>query len=187
MSTIIAGHLQLQEEVERARQALVDAGFDADRVSAFYVSQPGQHDLTPIGGDHIISPGAKESPEGVVKGVATGGAVGAVIGAATAPLTGPLGPVVGGLLGGHVGSLFSFTKMKEAGEAEAGGENTVPPRLTGMLVAVAFDDAGLESKAVDILRQVGAQRIERAKGNIVDGDWADFDPCSRPDVIAGPA
>lgn len=185
MSTIIAGHLQLQDEVEQARRALVDAGFDADRVSAFYVSQPGQHDLTPIGGDHLVSPGAKESPEGVVQGMATGGAVGAVIGAATSPLTGPLGPVVGGLLGGHVGSLFSFTKMKEAGEAEEGGENTVPPRLTGMLVAVAFDDPGLEGKAVDILRQVGAQRIERAKGNIVGGDWADFDPCSRPDVITG--
>ena len=184
MSTIIAGHVQLQEDVERARRALVDAGFDADRVSGFYVSQPGQHDTTPIGGDHILSPGAKETPEGVVKGVATGGAVGVAIGAATAPLTGPLGPIVGGLVGGHVGSLFSFSKMKEAGEPEEGGENTVPPRLTGMLVAVAFDDTGLESKAVDVLRQLGAQRIERAQGNIVDGDWADFDPSCRPDVIA---
>ncbi|OON63612.1 hypothetical protein B0920_09705 [Massilia sp. KIM] len=186
MSTIIAGHVQLQEDIERARRALVDAGFDPDRVSGFYVSQPGQHDSTPIGGDHLLSPGAKETPEGVVKGVATGGAVGVAIGAATAPVTGPLGPIVGGLVGGHVGSLFSFSKMKEAGEPEEGGtgENRVPPRLTGMLVAVAFDDAGMEGKAVDILRQIGAQRIERAQGNIVDGDWADFDPTSRPDVIA---
>ena len=186
MSTIIAGHVQLQEDVERARRALVDAGFDADRVSGFYVSQPGQHDTTPIGGDNILSPGAKETPEGVVKGVATGGVVGAAIGAATVPVTGPLGPIVGGLVGGHVGSLFSFSKMKEAGEHEKGGgdENEIPPRLTGMLVAVAFDDAGLEGKAVDIMRQLGAQRIERAQGNIVDGDWADFDPTCRPVVIA---
>jgi hypothetical protein len=184
MSTIIAGHLQLQEDVERARRALVDAGFDQDRISGFYVSQPGQHDMTPYGGDNIHSPGAKDAPAGVVKGVATGGAVGVAIGAATSPLTGPLGPIVGGLIGGHVGSLFSFTKMKEAGEPEAGGENTVPPRLTGMLVAVAFDDAGLEDRAVDLLRQLGAERIERAQGNIVDGDWADFDPGSRPDVIS---
>ena len=185
MSTIIAGHVQLQEDVERARRALVDAGFDADRVSGFYVSQPGQHDTTPIGGDNILSPGAKETPEGVVKGVATGGVVGAAIGAATVPVTGPLGPIVGGLVGGHVGSLFSFSKMKEAGEHEKGGdENEIPPRLTGMLVAVAFDDTGLESKAVDIMRQLGVQRIERAQGNIIDGDWADFDPTCRPDVIA---
>lgn len=188
MSTIIAGRFQLQEDVERARHALAEAGFDAGRISGFYLSQPGQHDATPIGGDHIQSPGAKETPEGVVQGVATGGAVGAAIGAATSPVTGPLGPVVGGLVGGHVGSLFSFSKMKERGEAEEGSsENRVPPREAGMLVAVAFDNDGgdgLADKAVDVLRQLGARHIERAEGNIVDGDWADFDPASRPQLIA---
>ncbi|MGI4717695.1 MAG: hypothetical protein ACRYGO_14215 [Janthinobacterium lividum] len=188
MSTIIAGRFQLQEDVERARHALAEAGFEAGRISGFYLSQPGQHDATPIGGDHIQSPGAKETPEGVVQGVATGGAVGAAIGAATSPVTGPLGPVVGGLVGGHVGSLFSFSKMKDRGEAEEGSsENRVPPREAGMLVAVAFDNDGgngLADKAVDVLRQLGARHIERAEGNIVDGDWADFDPASRPQLIA---
>lgn len=185
MSTIIAGRFQLQDEVDRARDALADAGFDTGRISAFYLSQPGQHDETVIGGDHIQSPGAKETPEGVVKGVATGGAVGAVVGAATAPVTGPLGPIVGGLVGGHVGSLFSFSKMKERGEAEEGStENRVPPREAGMLVAVAFDDTGLLDRAVDVLRRLGAHHIERAEGDIVDGDWADFDPASRPELIA---
>ena len=51
MSTIIAGRFQLQDEVDRARRALADAGFDSSRVSGFYLSQPGQHDQTPIGGD----------------------------------------------------------------------------------------------------------------------------------------
>ena len=111
MSTIIAGRFQLQDDVDRARRALADAGFDSSRVSGFYLSQPGQHDQTPIGGDHLQSPGAKETPEGVVQGVATGGAVGAVVGAATSPVTGPLGPIVGGLVGGHVGCLFSVSKM----------------------------------------------------------------------------
>lgn len=185
MSTIIAGRFQLQDDVDRARHALADAGFDAGRISGFYLSQPGQHDQTPIGGDHLQSPGAKETPEGVVQGVATGGAVGAVIGAATAPVTGPLGMVVGGLVGGHVGSLFSFSKMKERGESEEGSnENRVPPREAGMLVAVAFDDVGMAERAVDVLRRLGAHHIERAEGNIVDGDWADFDPASRPQLIA---
>jgi len=185
MSTIIAGRFQLQDDVDRARSALADAGFDTGRISGFYLSQPGQHDQTPIGGDHIQSPGAKETPEGVVQGVATGGAVGAVVGAATAPVTGPLGAVVGGLVGGHVGSLFSFSKMKERGESEEGSnENRVPPREPGMLVAVAFDDAGMIDRAVDVLRRLGAHHIERAEGNIVDGDWADFDPASRPELIA---
>jgi hypothetical protein len=34
------------------------------------------------------------------------------------------------------------------------------------------------------LRGLGAHHIERAQGNIVAGDWADFDPSSLPDVIA---
>ena len=184
MSTIIAGHFQTQEEVDVARRVLGDAGFEQERISAFYLSQAGQHDMTPIGGDHIQSPGAKEAPVGLAKGSATGGAVGAVVGAATAPVTGPAGPIVGGLLGAHVGSLFSFSRMKEAGEEEAGGRAPREVRKAGMLVAVAFDDAGLEGKAVDVLRRLGAFQIERARGNIVDGDWADFDPASPPDVIA---
>nr|WP_314546963.1 hypothetical protein [uncultured Massilia sp.] len=183
MSMIIAGHFQLQDEVAQARRALVDAGFDGERISGFYLSQPGQHDMTPLGGDHIHSPGAKESPEGVAQGAAAGAAVGAVAGAATAPVTGPIGPVVGGLVGAHVGSLFSFSKMKDAGEREEGGRAPVENRHAGMLVAVAFDDAAQESRAVDVLRSLGATQIERAKGNIVDGDWADFDPASAPDII----
>jgi len=185
MSTIIAGHLQLQDEVDWARRALAEAGFAEDRISGFYLNQPGQHDMTPIGGDHILSPGAKESPTGVIEGVAAGGALGLGVGTATAPFTGPVGPVVGGLLGAHVGSLFSFSKMKEAGEREEGGvENVVEPRKAGLLVAVAFDDPSLESRAVEILRKLGAHHIEPAQGNIADGDWADFDPTSLPQVIA---
>ena len=183
MSTIIAGHFQLQDDVERARRALADAGFSSERISGFYLSQPGQHDLTPIGGDNIHSPGAKESPLGVAEGAGAGAAVGIVAGAVTAPVTGPLGPVVGGLVGAHLGSLFSFSKMKEAGEREEGGQAPLENRPAGMLVAVAFDDPGQEQRAVDLLRDLGAHHIERAKGNIVDGDWADFDPATVPDII----
>jgi hypothetical protein len=183
MSIIIAGHFQLQDDVERARAALVDAGFDAGRVSGFYVNQPGQHDMTSIGGDHMVSPGAKESPTGLAEGIGAGGAVGAVAGAVTSPVTGPLGPIVGGLLGAHVGSLFSFSRMKERGEPEAGGAAPEELRPAGMLVAVAFDDPGEEARAVDLLRRLGAHHLERAHGNIVDGDWADFDPASVPEVI----
>jgi hypothetical protein len=183
MSIIIAGHFQTQDEADAARHALGQAGFDQERLSTFYLSQAGQHDMTPIGGDNQISPGARETPKGVLQGGATGGAVGLAIGAATAPLTGPIGPIVGGLVGAHVGSLFSFTKMKEAGEGEEGGRAPVEQRKAGMLVAVAFDEAGDESRAVDVFRRFGAVQIERARGNIVDGDWADFDASLPPDII----
>ncbi|WEF35409.1 hypothetical protein [Pseudoduganella chitinolytica] len=182
MTTIIAGHFQLQEEVDRARQALVDAGYPADAISGFYVSQPGQHDAHPLGGDRDKSPGAKDSPEGLAKGAATGGAIGAALGAATVPLTGPAGPVVGGLLGAHVGSLYSFSHMKEKGEPEQGGENMAEPRAPGMMIAVALPD-GATDRAIGLLRDLGARRIEQAEGTIAGGDWKDFDPLSLPRFV----
>lgn len=183
MTTIIAGHFQLQEQIDGARQALLEAGYADDRISAFYVNQPGQHDTHELGGDRLLSPGAKESPEGLAKGAATGGAIGAAVGAATVPLTGPAGPIVGGLVGAHVGSLYSFSHMKDKGEPEEGGENTVEPRKSGMMIAVAVDGAG-EQRAVQVLRDLGAHHIERAEGTIADGDWKDFDPLSTPHVVA---
>jgi hypothetical protein len=183
MSTIIAGHFQTQEEIDRARSELVGAGFHEDNISGFFVNQPGQHDMTPIGGDNLQSPGAKETPEGVLEGAAAGGAVGLAIGAATSVVTGPVGPIVGGLVGAHVGSLYSFSKMKEKGEAEEGGENRAEPRKAGMLLAVALGDAGQETRVLEVMRDLGAHHIERAEGSIVDGDWVDFDPLSTPSII----
>lgn len=190
MSTIIAGHFQLQDEVARARQELVEAGFTPERISGFYLNQAGQHNESPIGGDHITSPGAKDTPTGLAQGAVAGGAVGvavgAAVGAATSVVTGPVGPIVGGLVGAHMGSLFSFSKMKDRGEHEAGepgAENMREPRHAGMLIAVAFDEHAMEARAVDILRRLGAHQIERAHGNIVAGDWDDFDPNSMPDLI----
>lgn len=184
MSTIVAGHFQLQDEVDNARRELVRAGFSEDRISAFFLNQPGQHDQTAIGGDHIQSPGAKETPEGVVAGAATGGAIGVAVGAATSVVTGPVGPIVGGLVGAHVGSLFSLSKMKDAGEGEEGSsENRFEPRQSGMLIAVATDQPEDETRAIDVLRSLGGHHIERAKGTIVGGDWTDFDPLSIPVLV----
>ncbi|MEO7494533.1 MAG: hypothetical protein ABIT83_16140 [Massilia sp.] len=185
MSTIVAGHFQLQDEVELARRELMNAGFPEQHISSFFLNQPGQHDMTPIGGDHLHSAGAKETPTGVVEGSATGGAIGLAVGAATSVVTGPAGPVVGALLGAHVGSLYSLSKMKEAGESEEGGdgENYSEPRKAGMLVAVALDDPAEEGRALEVLRDLGAHHLERAQGTIVDGDWTDFDPLSMPCLI----
>lgn len=185
MSTIVAGHFQLQGQVEQARNELMRAGFPEDHISAFYVNQPGQHDLTAIGGDNLHSPGAKESPLGVAEGAAAGGAVGLAVGAAAGLVTGPAGPIIGGLVGAHVGSLYSLSKMKEAGEHEAGGDdaNDHEPRKAGMLVAVAFDAPEEEQRALEVLHRLGSDHIERAHGTIEDGDWTDFNPLSVPELI----
>lgn len=188
MSRIIAGHFQLQEQIDAARAALNQAGFSDSRISAFFVNQPGQHDLHAFGGDRDMSPGAKETPEGVVEGVAVGAVVGAGIGAATTLATGPLGPVVGALVGAHVGSLYSFNKMKEAGESEKHGENKGEnrrhPRHPGMLIAVALGGLDERERALEALHRLGAEHIEEAEGTIANGDWHDFDPLSIPVLVA---
>ena len=191
MSRILAGHFQLQDEVDAARAALVTAGFADSRISAFFVNQPGQHDLHELGGDRDMSPGAKETPEGLAEGAAVGAAVGAGVGAATALATGPLGPLVGALVGAHVGSLYSFNKMKGAGESEevepgegSPHENQRRPRQPGMLIAVAVESDEEGERALATLRQLGAQNLEQAEGSIVDGDWEDFDPLSIPVRVA---
>ncbi len=180
MSTIIAGHFQLQDEIADARLALLGAGFAAARISSFYVNPPGQHDLYELGGDHDKSPGARETDEGVIQGGAAGAVAGALAGAATIPITGPVGPVVGALVGVHVGSLYSLHKTKERGEPDEDGSNLHPPRKAGMMIAVAVDDEVQQARALDILRRLGAHEIERAEGHITGGDWRDFDPNSLP-------
>jgi hypothetical protein len=161
MTTIIAGHFQLQDQIADARIALLDAGFAAERISAFYVNPPGQHDMYELGGDHDKSPGAKESDEGVVQGGATGAVAGAVVGSAAIPVAGPLGPVVGALVGAHVGSLYSLHKMKEAGEPEEGGHNIQAPRKSGMMIAVAVADGEQEQRALHVLRRLGQHQRRR--------------------------
>lgn len=183
MTTIIAGHFQLQDEIADARLALLSAGFAANRISSFYVNPPGQHDMHELGGDHDKSPGAKESDEGVVQGGAAGAIAGAVAGAAAMAVAGPVGPVVGALVGAHVGSLYSLNKMKERGEPDEDGSNVRPPRKSGMMIAVAVDDATQEGKAVDILQRLGAHNMERAEGSILAGDWTDFNPNSLPQPV----
>lgn len=184
MSRILAGHFTLQDQVEQARSALVDAGFAQERISAFYVNQPGQHDLYVLGGDQDKSPGAAETPVDVAKGVAGGAAVGAAIGAATASVTGPAGPILGALVGAHVGSLYSFHGMKEAGEPEPAGEQPAAPRKAGMMLAVALENDAQQARALAVLRDLGAGQIEQANGSIVDGDWVDFDPLSVPLLVS---
>jgi hypothetical protein len=49
---------------------------------------------------------------------------------------------------------------------------------------VALSDAGDEARALDVLRGLGAHHIERAEGTVVNGDWVDFDPLSKPVLLA---
>jgi hypothetical protein len=184
MTTIIAGRLQQQSAVEDTIEELVRAGFARDRITSFYVNPPGQHDAYPIGGDHAVSAGAKQTDKGAAIGVAAGAAAGF----AAAPFLGPVGAITGGLLGAHVGGLVGgLSEMKESGETGKHAEdidNVAPLRRAGLLVATTIDDCDQEECVVRIFRTMGATDIERAEGSIENGDWVDFDPVSTPALVA---
>ena len=95
------------------------------------------------------------------------------------------------LVGAHIGGLIgSLSQMKEKGESEAstaeadGSDNEMHQRKAGMLLAVAVDAPGAttpaEEEIVRLMRAFGGHDIEQAEGNIVDGNWEDFDPLSAP-------
>lgn len=182
MTTIIAGMFEQQSDWDNAVTSLRAAGFPHDQISAFYVSPAGQHATYPLGGDQDRSPGAERSGQGTAAGTAAGGAVGVVIGAATAPVTGPIGALAGGLVGAHIGNLVgALGMMKEDGEGA--GENPIPSRHAGLLVAVATPVPASQARAIDVLRQTGAHDIEQSEGTISHGDWEDFDPTRPPQLI----
>lgn len=193
MSHIIAGRFKEQDQVTRAIDAMVDAGFAQERISSFYLNPPGQHNLYSIGGDRDDSPGAHETATGVATGAATGGAVGAGVGLIGAPVFGPVGPAIGALVGAHVGGLIgSLSQMKEKGENEEAApsdakndvsDNTVRQRKSGLMLAVSADGSQAHQSAVALLRQLGAEDIEQAEGTIINGDWQDFDPLKPPQLL----
>lgn len=179
MTTIIAGRMEQQDEVDRAAEQLLQSGFHADQISVFYLSSAGQHDRFPVGGDRDKSPGAEESSQGTAAGTTAGAIAGAAIGAATVPLVPPIGVITGSLVGAHVGNLVgSLSKMKDDGDSD--GENPVPVRHAGLMVAVSAPLTSVQQQAASILRSAGAHDIEISEGTIVEGDWQDFDPTSVP-------
>lgn len=182
MGYVIAGRFEQQGLVQQAREEILRAGFSEDKVSTFYLNPPGQHDLYKVGGDRDESPGAKHSESGLIKGGAAGAAVGVAVGAVTIPVLGPVGPIAGGLLGAHLGDLGgALGSMDDNGEAAARGK--VPLRRAGLMVAVAAENSEEEKRAISVLQALHAEDIERSEGQIVDGDWQDFDPLAPPSLL----
>jgi hypothetical protein len=72
--------------------------------------------------------------------------------------------------------MGSLSKTDEAGDIPVA-------RHSGMLVAVAVNNPEEERRAIDALLAAGGNDLERATGQIVNGDWTDFDPLSSPAFI----
>ena len=177
MSRIICGIYDRSIDADAALEMFKREGFQRSEVDAFYVSPPGQHAMTPVGGD---APASSEGSRGAGVGAGAGAAIGAVLGAGLGWLaSAELGMVViplGAGLGAYIGSFAGTMAKVRAGRYDAASvEHPLEPQ-GGRMIAINVDRAGTERRAIEILRQHGARDVRRAEGRWADGSWRDFDP-----------
>jgi hypothetical protein len=177
MSRIICGMFDRSVDADTALEDFKREGLQRNEVDAFYVSPPGQHSMTPVGGD---APSSSEGSRNAGVGAGAGAAIGAVLGAAVGWLaSGELGMVViplGAGLGAYIGSFAGTMAKVRAGRYDAASvEHPVEPR-GGRMIAVNVDRPGTEKKAIEILKRHGARDVRRAEGEWANGSWRDFDP-----------
>lgn len=179
MSHIVAGRFDRLDEAQAALQALQAEGFRQGEFDAFYVGPPGQHDLSPIGGDAHSDAGAQRGSSGAVLGAVAGGLIGVCIGALISTIfdVAPLAPLIGfAAVGAYLGSLGGALKrFRGARVSEASTGHPVETR-GGEVVAVRADEADDEPRAIAVLRRCGARDLGVAEGDWRDGSWRDFDP-----------
>lgn len=187
MSTIVAGHFDQPAQLDRAIAALAATGFGEHEYARYYLNPPGQHDLTPIGGDVQSDAGARHAGKGAMRGATLGGVVGLAVGGAIGLAIGgiyvPVGVLVGVGVGAYAGSLYgALNKTRTARPGRASAEQAAV-RSGGLMLAVCTDRLGSEESALSILDKAGAQEIERSEGRWIDGGWSDFDPRRRTEVL----
>jgi hypothetical protein len=182
MTTIIAGGFDVYSKTQAAIARLREAGIAAENLCEFRVNPPGEHDRTPIGGDHDESLGAKHADKGASTGAAIGAAVGVAAGIVATPLLGPAGIAAGAGVGGYTGSLVGGLGEVTT-ESQPDHEDVRPAEA---MVAVNVDAGSVSADdVIRIFEDCGAHQVERAEGTWANGEWADFNPVSRPRLIGG--
>jgi hypothetical protein len=176
MSRIIAGRFDKTVDADAALEALRREGFTREEIDSFYVPPPGQHAMTPLGGDApYASAGSRFAASGAVIGGLAGGLAGGLLAWLVAPDYGALVMIFGAALGAYIGSLLgTMAKVRGGRPEEATREHPVEP-LGGRMIAACVDRSGMQARAVKVLRECGARDLGRAEGVWRDG-WKDFDP-----------
>src|SRR5574340_939266 len=146
MSRIIAGRFDRTVDADAAISALQREGFSGEEIDSFYVPPPGQHSMTPVGGDApYASAGSRFAGRGAALGALVGGLIGILIAWLVAgQYYGVLVIVLGALLGAYVGSfLGTANKLRGGRFEEAASEHPVEPRGGGM-IAARVDRSGMQ-------------------------------------------
>jgi len=175
MSRIVCGMFDRTVDADAAIAALKRIGFSPAEIDHFYVAPPGQHAMTPIGGDAHSDAGARFAGSGAARGAVIGLIPGIALGLIASLKLGvesiPLLTLLGALIGAFAGAMI---KLHAPRRGEATREHPAEPR-GGRMVAACVDRAGTEAQALEALRANGARDVRRAEGEWRDG-WRDFDP-----------
>ena len=175
MAKIIAGRFDATIDADAAVERLTREGFERDELDCFYVSPPGQHDMTAVGGDVHASAGSRFAWVGAVIGALAGAALGFLVAWLFADRYRAAAMLLGAALGAYVGSfLGAMSKVRGGRRAEATVEHPVEPKA-GRMIAVRADRPGADQRALKVLRELGARDVGRAEGDWRNG-WKDFDP-----------
>jgi len=176
MSRIIAGRFDATVDADAAIETLRREGFSREEIDSFYVSPPGQHAMTPLGGDAPhASAGSRFAGFGAIAGALIGGLVGILIGFAIDSRYGAVAVLFAAGLGAYLGSfLGTMRKVRGGRRNEASVEHPLEPKA-GRMIAVNVDRAGSAERALKVLREFGARDLGRADGTWRNG-WKDFDP-----------
>lgn len=183
-NTSAYGIYRNREQVERAVDALMGAGFRGEDISVLMPDNIGTKDFA--------AEKNTKAPEGATTGATTGGVVGgtlgllAGIGAIAIPGLGPFiaaGPIMGALAGigtgGVVGGIIGALVGMGIPEYEA-------KRYEGMikegkiLLSVHCDNSDWVGRAKDILRDTGAEDVASA-----NEAGADYNETDKPQVRHG--
>ena len=175
MAKIIAGRFDATLDADAAVERLKLEGFARDELDCFYVSPPGQHDMTAVGGDTHASAGSRFAGLGAIVGAVAGGLIGMLVAWLVADNYRAAAVLFGAALGAYVGSfLGAMNRVRGGRRSEATVEHPVEPR-GGRMIAVKADRPGTDQRAVKVLRELGARDVGRAEGDWRNG-WKDFDP-----------
>lgn len=175
MSKIIAGRFDATVDADAAVERLKREGFERDELDCFYVSPPGQHDMTAVGGDAHSSAGSRFAGIGAVLGALAGAVLGFVVAWLVAENYRAAAMLFGAALGAYVGSfLGAMNRVRGGRRSEASVEHPLEPK-GGRMIAVKADRPGADQRALKVLRELGARDVGRAEGHWRNG-WKDFDP-----------
>ncbi|CAM2177393.1 Glycine zipper domain-containing protein [Paraburkholderia sacchari] len=175
MSLIVAGRFTTFPAAEAVAEKLFARGFIEEDVNLFFVNPRGMHDVhrrSHSAHADALSPNRKRNMTlGAVAGAVVGIALVGALLMASLPST-VIAAIVGAWLGARIGAGWQHrAEHEELVHREA--------RQSGVLLAVHVS-AENQATAAEVLREAGADDLERASGQWNGGHWADFDPTRTP-------